>query len=227
MQSKLQNIPKKIFLQVGPDVPDGIDFNELELQEVCWCQDRQYNSDIAYVLADLSRDDYATYLFEENQSLSKVVFSQHEENRKQFVKIKEQEKQIAELSQDELAVINKDLLEENERLKKQRLQSFVYQSNSMELDDIEKIKSIAAKEASLINQMFSISEKLGIESMRSATDSFTDFLRSTHGLFTPALSIVYRTFVVDLLLAIDEKYRDKATADMLIRGINISNEEMQ
>ena len=93
-------------------------------------------------------------------------------------------------------------------------------------NDLALIESLCASEASLINLAFGVSEALGIATMWSAIDSFTDFLHSTKPNFIPALSIEYRTFVIKLLLAIDEKYRDVATAEVLVRGV-ISKKDVQ
>ena len=49
-QKKMKNIPKKIYLQLGFDVDEwpSLDFNKCS--EVTWCEDRQHESDIEYVL---------------------------------------------------------------------------------------------------------------------------------------------------------------------------------
>lgn len=45
----MKNIPQKIYLQLGDDYLDeSSDFNKCS--EVTWCEDRQYESDIEYVL---------------------------------------------------------------------------------------------------------------------------------------------------------------------------------
>ena len=46
----MKNMPKKIYLQIGSDDLDPLsDFNKCS--EVTWCEDRQHESDIEYVLA--------------------------------------------------------------------------------------------------------------------------------------------------------------------------------
>lgn len=92
--------------------------------------------------------------------------------------------------------------------------------------DLEQIESLCALEASAINHVFGIDKNLGIKAMWSAIDSFTDFLRSTKPNFIAPMSIEYRTFIIKLLLAIDEKYKDVATAEVLVRGI-ISKKDVQ
>lgn len=86
-------------------------------------------------------------------------------------------------------------------------------------NDLALIETLCASEASLIDVAFGVSESLGIMALWSAIDSFTDFLRSTKPNFIPPLSIEYRTFVIKLLLAIDDRYKDVATAEVLIRGV--------
>jgi len=43
----VKNIPKKIYLQLGDDIPD-CDFNDLS--EVCWHKEKVFDNDIEYVL---------------------------------------------------------------------------------------------------------------------------------------------------------------------------------
>ncbi len=44
----MNNIPQKIYLQVGEDCPDDVDFNNLS--EVTWWKEKIFNSDLVYVL---------------------------------------------------------------------------------------------------------------------------------------------------------------------------------
>ncbi len=45
--------PERIYLVIGEDeLPEGTDFNDLK--EVCWCADSQFDTDIAYIRADLA-----------------------------------------------------------------------------------------------------------------------------------------------------------------------------
>ena len=47
----MENKPKKIYLQVGDECPDDVDFNEL--YEVTWCDECIHENDIEYIRADL------------------------------------------------------------------------------------------------------------------------------------------------------------------------------
>lgn len=44
----MKNVPKKIYLQIGDDCPDDLDFNELI--GVSWCSDKINDNDIEYML---------------------------------------------------------------------------------------------------------------------------------------------------------------------------------
>ncbi len=46
-RNEMENVPDRIFLVIGEDVPEGCDFNELE--DVCWSQERTSYRDIEYV----------------------------------------------------------------------------------------------------------------------------------------------------------------------------------
>lgn len=48
-KTKMRNIPKKIYLQVGDDGPEDIDFNELSQEDITWCQSRVDKTDIEYI----------------------------------------------------------------------------------------------------------------------------------------------------------------------------------
>ena len=43
----MENIPEKIYLQIGDDCPDDIDFKDLH--EVTWCVDKINDNDIEYM----------------------------------------------------------------------------------------------------------------------------------------------------------------------------------
>lgn len=43
----VSNIPEQIYLQIGENVPDDIDFNDLK--EVTWSRERIYANDIIYI----------------------------------------------------------------------------------------------------------------------------------------------------------------------------------
>ena len=49
-ENEMENVPERIFLNVGEDTPDGADFNELD--EVTWSKDRVSYKDIEYVRKD-------------------------------------------------------------------------------------------------------------------------------------------------------------------------------
>ncbi len=44
----MKNVPEKIFLVLGDDEKPPKDFNELDHEFVCWCQDRINKNDIEY-----------------------------------------------------------------------------------------------------------------------------------------------------------------------------------
>lgn len=46
-ENEMTNVPDRIFLVIGEDVPDGSDFEELD--EVTWCRERISYKDIEYV----------------------------------------------------------------------------------------------------------------------------------------------------------------------------------
>lgn len=44
----MKNIPKRIYLNIGDNVPDDADFRDLS--EVTWSEERMFDSDIEYVI---------------------------------------------------------------------------------------------------------------------------------------------------------------------------------
>ena len=65
---KVINAPERIWLQIGDDFEtDEVDFDELD--GVTWCADSQFETDIAYVRADL----YELRIAELTQALVKAV----------------------------------------------------------------------------------------------------------------------------------------------------------
>lgn len=46
-ENEMENVPERIFLNIGEDTPDGGDFNELD--EVTWSKERVSYKDIEYV----------------------------------------------------------------------------------------------------------------------------------------------------------------------------------
>ena len=44
----MENVPNKIYLQIGDDCPNDVDFNELV--GVSWCSDRINDNDIEFIL---------------------------------------------------------------------------------------------------------------------------------------------------------------------------------
>ena len=44
----MKNVPEKIYLQIGEDCPDDVDF--YELSEITWCADKIHDNDIEYQL---------------------------------------------------------------------------------------------------------------------------------------------------------------------------------
>lgn len=56
----MKNLPKTIYLQIGaddhtPEELSELDFNKLE--DVCWCEDKIYDTDIEYVLVDKNNNN--------------------------------------------------------------------------------------------------------------------------------------------------------------------------
>ena len=47
----IKNAPKRIYLQVGEDLPKNEDVNFKDLSEVTWCEDKINDSDICYIRA--------------------------------------------------------------------------------------------------------------------------------------------------------------------------------
>ena len=45
-ENEMTNVPDRIFLIIGEDVPDGSDFEELD--EVTWCKERLSYKDLEY-----------------------------------------------------------------------------------------------------------------------------------------------------------------------------------
>jgi len=52
----MKNVPEKIFLQVGPDCPDDVDFDDLS--GVTWSREREYETDIEFRVANESMHLY-------------------------------------------------------------------------------------------------------------------------------------------------------------------------
>ena len=46
----MKNLPQNIYLQFGFEHDDDDDFNDLEMSEISWCDDRIDDTDIEYVL---------------------------------------------------------------------------------------------------------------------------------------------------------------------------------
>ena len=53
-ENEMTNVPDRIFLIIGEDVPDGSDFEELD--EVTWCKERLSYKDIEYVRKEVKND---------------------------------------------------------------------------------------------------------------------------------------------------------------------------
>lgn len=45
------NVPDKIYLQIGEEIPDDTDFNQIS--EVTWCKEKIFENDIEYIRADI------------------------------------------------------------------------------------------------------------------------------------------------------------------------------
>ena len=45
----MKDAPKRIYLQIGPDVPDDTPYSELSTEDITWCEDRINDNDLVYV----------------------------------------------------------------------------------------------------------------------------------------------------------------------------------
>lgn len=53
LPSFVETSPERIYLVLGDELEEGDKFNDLD--EITWCQDKQYDTDIEYVRADVAR----------------------------------------------------------------------------------------------------------------------------------------------------------------------------
>ena len=60
LPSFVKTSPERIHLVIGDNLEDGDEFNDLD--EVTWCQDKQYDTDIEYVRADVVSEIVAAEL---------------------------------------------------------------------------------------------------------------------------------------------------------------------
>lgn len=157
-----------------------------------------------------------------DMALLVIINRYEEENEKikaDLAKSEEQRTLLSELNKEQIKQIS-DLVGENVdlsvQIKKQDDDIPAISNETKAINIITQIKSHCVEEASLVNQMFGRSEELGIMALFMATDSFERFLQSNNPLFVRGMSIEYRTFVIELLLLIDEPYRDIATAKILM-----------
>ncbi|MFA6144046.1 MAG: hypothetical protein WCW84_06710 [Sulfurimonas sp.] len=81
---------------------------------------------------------------------------------------------------------------------------------------IALVEELAETDAKLINMAFGISGSLGLNALKNSTDSFETYLRSNDTMFIRGMSIEWRTYLVKLLLNIDEQYRDVATPAIIL-----------
>ena len=117
-----------------------------------------------------------------------------------------------------LAYINR-LESENEELRltsENKVQKISTPPEISVMEEIAQIKKLSAIEAELVNMAFGVSEELGVAAVMNSTQSFESFLRGRDKMFIGGMSIEYRTFVIDLLMLIDEQYRGIATAKLLM-----------
>lgn len=84
------------------------------------------------------------------------------------------------------------------------------------VEEIDLIKKLSATDATLVNMAFGVSEELGLAAFENSTQGFESFLRSRDNKFIHGMSIEWRTYLVELLMLIDDKYRDIATARILL-----------
>lgn len=86
-------------------------------------------------------------------------------------------------------------------------------STKTHLDLLEKL---ADTDATLVNMAFGVSEALGIDALKNSTDSFEMFLLTNDAMFIRNMSVEWRTYLIKLLLKIDDQYRDVATSRILL-----------
>ena len=73
-------------------------------------------------------------------------------------------------------------------------------------------------EAELINKLYREDrEALATSMLHNAIASFRDFLAKRDGPFVNSMKIEYRFFVVELLLMIEDDYKDTATASVVMK----------
>lgn len=81
---------------------------------------------------------------------------------------------------------------------------------------IALVEDLAAKDATIVNMAFGVSEALGIDALRGSMDSFEAYLRSNDAMFIRGMSIEWRTYIIKLLMCIDDQYKDVATSRILL-----------
>lgn len=78
------------------------------------------------------------------------------------------------------------------------------------------VEDLATKDAIIVNMAFGVSEALGIVALRGSMDSFEAYLRSNDAIFIRGMSIEWRTYLIKLLMCIDDQYKDVATSRILL-----------
>lgn len=81
---------------------------------------------------------------------------------------------------------------------------------------IALVEDLATKDATIVNMAFGVSEALGIDALRGSMDSFEVYLRSNDAMFIRGMSIEWRTYLIKLLMCIDDQYKDVATSRILL-----------
>jgi len=68
----ITNTPKRIYLQIGGDIPEHEEVNFQKLTDVSWCEDKIYSNDICYIRAGVK--SHAANVIERRELL-KAFFS--------------------------------------------------------------------------------------------------------------------------------------------------------
>lgn len=92
--------------------------------------------------------------------------------------------------------------------------------------DVLLLESLAISEAELINKAFAISEARGLLHFSNAITSFEEhFIKSKYGNIIKSFCSEYRTFIIKLLLHIDDKYNETVIGEILIPKVRAVNDE--
>lgn len=83
------------------------------------------------------------------------------------------------------------------------------------MSNLKEINILVDMEATNINKSFKINTTLGKYFVSNAVTSFSNFLRRTRPMYVEPLSVEYRYFVTQLLLKIDDKFKEESLMILL------------